>query len=73
MNRDDFNELLKKAGLTRKELADTVGLGYGAVNNWGSSSEFPRWVESWLHNYIKSKNFDRVIELVETVKQEPNS
>ena len=64
MERDEFNELLKKADLSRKELADIVGLSYSAVNNWGSGSDFPRWVSSWLENYIAKKRFDTIKTLI---------
>ena len=60
MDREEFNELLKKANLNKKELADIVGLSYSAVNNWGSGSDFPRWVSSWLDNYIKAKEFENI-------------
>ena len=64
MDRDEFNELLKKANLNRKELADIVGLSYSAVNNWGSGSDFPRWVYSWLENYIDKKRFDTIKQVI---------
>ncbi|MBR8463643.1 helix-turn-helix transcriptional regulator [Campylobacter sp. faydin G-24] len=59
MSRDDFNKLLKQANLSRKEFAEIIGMQYNSVNNWGSSQDFPRWVESWLTNYIKSTKFDK--------------
>ncbi len=57
MDKEKFNYLLLKANLSKKDLANQIGMTYGAVNNWGSNSEFPRWVESWLENYIKAKSY----------------
>ena len=57
MDKENFNSLLSKANLSKKDLANQIGMSYGAVNNWGSNSEFPRWVDSWLDNYIKAKSY----------------
>ena len=67
MNKEDFNELLKKANLSKKEFAGIIDMQYTSVNNWGSSQKFPRWVKSWLENYIKAKSYtdvkDKVFEI----------
>lgn len=60
MDRNEFNSLLKQANLTKKQLAEIIGMQYSSVNNWGSSQEFPKWVESWLQNYIKAKTYEEV-------------
>ncbi len=64
MDREEFNELLKKAGLTKKEFAEIIDMRYSSVNNWGSSQQFPRWVKSWLENYIKAKDIDKVAQTI---------
>jgi len=51
MTREEFSKKLDDIGLKKAEFAEKLGLAYSTVNNWGSSSEFPRWVESWLGNY----------------------
>lgn len=60
MDRNEFNSLLKQANLTKKQLAEIIGMQYSSVNNWGSSQEFPKWVESWLQNYIKAQTYEEV-------------
>ena len=62
MEKEDFNKLLKKANLSKKEFAGIIDMKYTSVNNWGSSQQFPRWVKSWLENYIKAKDIDKVAE-----------
>jgi len=68
MNREEFNNLLKKANLTKKEFCNLIDLNYSTVNTWGSSKiNIPKWVKSWLENYIKSKSYedikDKVLEI----------
>lgn len=57
MDSQSLKTLLKRAELTKKEMAEIVGLSHSAVNNWGSSTNVPHWVESWLILYIQNKNF----------------
>lgn len=64
MDKEKFNSLLSKANLSKKDLANQIGMSYGAVNNWGSNSEFPRWVESWLENYIDKKKFENIKNII---------
>ena len=64
MEREEFNILLKKANLSKKEFASILGIEYTSMNNWGSSQNIPYWVSSWLDNYIKAKTLDSVVEAV---------
>ena len=64
MNKEEFNELLKKANLSKTQFAEIIDMKYTSVNNWGSSQQFPRWVKSWLDNYIKAQDMNKVIDAV---------
>ncbi len=65
MDREEFNDLLKQAGLNKRELSDLLETTYQGVNNWGTNGRgYPYWVKSWLENYIKSKTLDTVVEAV---------
>ena len=64
MERDEFNELLKKANLTKKEFASILGISYTSVNNWGSPQNIPYWVASWLENYIARKRFETIKTII---------
>ncbi len=65
MTNDEFKQLLKKAGLTKKKLADIFGISPVTVNGWGHKEKpFPYWLESWLHNYIKAKTLDSVKDVI---------
>ncbi len=67
MEKEEFNKLLNKAGITKKEFANIIGISQGSLNNWGSTQNIPYWVESWLENYIKAKTYkdikDKVFEI----------
>ena len=61
MNRDEFNNLLNKANLTKKEFCNIIELNYATINTWGSSKiNIPKWVKTWLENYIKAKSYNDV-------------
>ena len=61
MTREEFNNLLQQANLTKKEFCNLIELNYNTVNTWGSSKiKIPKWVKSWLQNYIKAKDIDKV-------------
>ena len=61
MERDEFNKLLEEAEISKKEFCDIIGLNYNTINTWGSSNiKIPKWVKSWLENYIKAKDIDKV-------------
>lgn len=74
MDRLEFNALLKKANLNKKQLAEILGTSYQSVNNWSANSRgYPYWVKSWLENYIKSKSYedikDKVLEIENLAKK----
>jgi len=65
MTRDEFNNLLVVAGLSKKEFCEEVGVQYNAVNQWGSNGRgIPIWVESWLKNYTRLQAFEKLRELL---------
>ncbi|SFV90179.1 hypothetical protein MNB_SV-4-1295 [hydrothermal vent metagenome] len=56
MEKTLFHDLLKKAGLSKKEFAAMVGTSAGAVSNWGTAGrDIPYWVEPFLNLYIENK------------------
>lgn len=60
----EFEKLLDSAGLKKGEFASIVGMNANSVSNWSSSDNVPYWVKSWLENYIKAKDMDKVIDAV---------
>ena len=65
MDKNEFKEYLKLANLNKKELAELMNLPYGSVNTWGNTREFPKWVKSWLINYIKLKQYENAASVRE--------
>ena len=64
MDKIELNELLKKAGFSKKEFASKFELSASAVNNWGGSSNIPLWVKSWLSIYIENKGCKELKEII---------
>jgi DNA-binding transcriptional regulator YiaG len=56
----EFKELLKTAGLNKKQFAELLEMQYNTVNAWGSNNNIPSWVKSWIENYIKAKTYDSI-------------
>lgn len=60
-----FDGFLNVAGLSRQDFLNAAGIKYTTVNKWNDKDRLiPDWVESWLKNYIKAKEFDSVVEAV---------
>ena len=64
MNYNEFEILLKKAELTKKEFAKLVDMNYVSITNWNKSQKIPSWVKSWLENYIKAKDMDTIANMI---------
>lgn len=70
MERQEFNELLSIANMSKKEFAELVGMEYGTINSWGSSGKtIPSWVEPFLKCQAKSKAFDLIANKVDEVRK----
>ena len=64
MDREEFNEFMKRAGLNKKQLAEILETSYQGVNSWGTNGRgYPYWVKSWLENYEKSTRYEKIKEL----------
>lgn len=65
LNKEDFNQLMKKAKLNKKEFANILETSYQSVNNWGTNGrEYPYWVKSWLELYIENKNCKQLKQMI---------
>jgi hypothetical protein len=65
MNKEVFDNILKDINKTRKDFAELTGIKYTTVTKWNDTDRpIPPWVESWLKNYIKAKDMDKVVEAV---------
>lgn len=62
MTKNVFKRLLIEAGFNKKQFAEHLGVAQQTVNCWGITQNIPYWVESWLYNYIKAKQFDDMVE-----------
>jgi DNA-binding XRE family transcriptional regulator len=69
MERQEFNEALKTAGLTKKVFGEMVRIEYQTINAWGSSGRaIPSWVRPFLECQSKSKAFEIIANKVDEVR-----
>ncbi|WP_187647230.1 helix-turn-helix domain-containing protein [Nitrosophilus labii] len=61
MTNEEFKQLLKKAGLNKKEFAKVANISYNTIRNWNN---VPSWVMPFIQNYIKAKTLDNVKDVV---------
>jgi DNA-binding transcriptional regulator YiaG len=60
VNYKEFEELLNRIGINKKEFAKLTELSYQTVMNWNNTDNVPKWVKSWLENYIEKKNHEKL-------------
>lgn len=66
MAKIDFDNTLKKIQLSRQDFSNMTNTAYSTVSNWHDEKKpIPGWVKSWLENYIKAKDTDKIAEAVE--------
>lgn len=71
MDRQQFNEMLEKAALSKEEFSNRVGLQYRSVNNWGTGAQnVPHWVESWLELYFENNQCKKIKTMIKQIKEE---
>ena len=65
MDKNTFNALLAENNLNRKDFAFLSGIQYATVGRWNDENRpIPNWVESWLDNYKKAKNYETIRKAV---------
>lgn len=65
MLKEIFDEILKNNNLSRKEFSNLSGIKYTTITKWNDEDRpVPPWVKSWLDNYVKAKDMDKVVEAV---------
>lgn len=65
MNKEIFKELLKKAGLSKKDFAEILDIPYQTANSWGANDRgYPYWIESWLNLYIENKDCKELKQMI---------
>lgn len=65
MTKEKFDNHLKDLELSRQEFSNITGIAYSTINNWHDEKKpIPSWVDSWVENYIKAKDMDKVISAI---------
>ena len=65
MEKQKFNDLLKKSGLSKKEFGEMLGTSGPTISNWGNEDrEIPYWVESWFKLYFENEKYKKIKEVI---------
>lgn len=65
MEKEEFNKLMKDAGLSKKGLCEIFDAPYSTINSWGNNGrDYPYWVESWLNLYIENKKCKELKQMI---------
>ena len=67
MDKNEFQELLSKTGLNKRELAELVGIPYATVNGWGSKVPYPPYARFLLEAVLKTQTLEKVVKAVEPI------
>lgn len=60
MTNNDFESILKKCNLSKKEFATLCDLPYPTLMNWVKADKTPNWVNLGLKTISKLKNTIRL-------------
>lgn len=65
MTKENFTEILKNLGVSKKEFAEICKISYMTVNNWNDDNRpIPDWVEPFLFYYEKGKTLDELLAII---------
>jgi len=66
LNLDEFKQLLKKVGFSKKTFSEDIGISLSTVNSWGSANKppVPFWVKKYLNLYIENKECKELKQMI---------
>lgn len=67
MDKNEFQELLSKTGLNKREISELVGIPYATVNGWGSKVPYPPYARFLLEAVLKIQTLEKVVKAVEPI------
>lgn len=67
MDKNEFQELLSKTGLNKREFAELVGIPYATVNGWGSKVPYPPYARFLIEAVLKIQTLEKVVKAVEPI------
>ena len=62
MSYEEFEQLLKELKINKKEFSALVEMSYQTIMNWKNTDNVPKWVKSWLENYIEKQKHQKLIK-----------
>lgn len=68
MDEQDLKDFMSAENLTFQGLADLTNTPIATVQKWGKHSKVPHWLEPFIANYYKAKEFDELKLAMQTVQ-----
>jgi DNA-binding transcriptional regulator YiaG len=60
MNILEYEKLLNKANLNKRDFSEISKVPYQTLMNWNRNKQVPNWVKPFLENYIKAKSYEDI-------------
>ncbi|EAJ1911671.1 XRE family transcriptional regulator [Campylobacter jejuni] len=64
MDNNEFEKLLAKANLGKKEFSQISNTPYQTIMNWKRIDSVPDWTKPFLENHLKVKSYEQIKEIV---------
>ena len=65
MDYQSFKNKLKECNLNIKQFAEICGLNPKSISiTWKSKNETPKWVDSWLENYLLNQKINDIKTII---------
>ena len=68
-SQEDFTAILKKIGITKKNLALELGLSYQTVKSWYKSNPMPMYAQRYLEQSVELKKYKELQYEIEILKR----
>lgn len=62
MTKDEFKSLMTQAGFSKKnDLTKVLGISYNAINSWGNTKPFPKYIKPLLESLAQNRELQSQI------------
>lgn len=65
MHYKDFENILLKAKLSKKQFSNLSDTPYPTIMTWYNTNNVPKWVSSWIENYIEAQSLKEIIRIIQ--------
>ena len=66
MTKEEFKSLMAQAGFSKKnDLTKVLGISYNAINSWGNTKPFPKYIKPLLESLAQNRELQSQIKDLE--------